>query len=127
MTSTTTKRRRSTRSKAKKPALEQIVPVDLSSLDVVTNNKTPMNGCKMEVLENPGGASVCVSDKDAENPATIHHVYVIPFSRYKEDIKLRWQIHNYELALLFKDLSWLSNKSNELMKQGLDMLQKAAP
>ena len=127
MTSTTTKRRRSTRSKAKKPALEQIVPVDLSSLDVVTNNKTPMNGCKMEVLENHGGESICVAVKDAEHPATIHHVYVIPFSRYKEDITLRCHIHKYELALLFKDLSWLSNKSNELMKQGLDMLQKAAP
>ena len=127
MTSTTTKRKRSTRSKAKKPALEQIVPVDLSSLDVVTNNKTPMNGCKMEVLENHGGESVCVSVKDAEHPATIHHVYIIPFSRYKEDIKHRWSIHNYELQLLFKDLKWLGNKSNELMKQGIDMLQKAAP
>jgi len=122
---TTTKRRRSTRSKTTKatPALEQIIPVDLSSLDVVTNNKTPMNG----VLENHGGESVCVSVKDAKHPTTIHDVYVIPFSRYKEDIKLRWKIHNYELALFFKDLRWLGAKSNELIKQGLDMLQKAAP
>ena len=96
---TTTKRRRATRSKTTKatPALEQIIPVDLSSLDVVTNNKKPLS------------------------------VGVIPFNSYREDFKLRWKIHEKELSLFFKDLRWLGTKSNELIKQGLDMLQKAAP
>ena len=107
---TTTKRRRATRSKTTKatPALEQIIPVDLSSLDVVTNNKTPMNGCKVETLK------------------TVN-TDVIPFDSYREDFKLRWKIHEKELSLFFKDLRWLGAKSNELIKQGLDMLQKAAP
>ena len=106
---TTTKRRRSTRSTKKAtPALEQIIPVDLSSLDVVTNNKTPMNGCKVEPL------------KPVNND-------VIPFDSYRDDFKLRWKIHEKELSLFFKDLRWLGAKSNELIKQGLDMLQKAAP
>ena len=51
---------------------------------------------------------------------------IIPLSAYVQDAKNRWQIHQYEIKALSKDIRWSYNKAEPFVRKVIARLSPKA-